>query len=100
MSEKIQIEQSNSRRGQYRVILNVTEDYSVGTICSPADLQSAVFQIQQALNSETKKEQIVSGLNVFLSDSERETFVALLNKINDPQYITKLVLQTYGPVDE
>jgi len=100
MSEKIQIIKSESRRGCYRVILNVNEDYSVGSVCSPAELQSAVFQIQQALNTEVKKNQIIAGMGVFLSDSERETFVELLNKIDDPQYIQNLVSQVYNQPGE
>ncbi len=91
---KAYIDKSLSRNGCFRMISNINEDYSIGVILTPAELQELQFDIKSALSKQDIHNKLEVELPAFLSEDETIVFMKLLKKISDYDYLTELINET------
>lgn len=55
MSQKAYVVQSETQPGKFRLVINVTDEYSTGTVLSQGELSQLFYEIKNLLDSQSQE---------------------------------------------
>lgn len=55
MSQKAYVVKSETQPGKFRLVINVTDEYSTGTVLSQGELSQLFYEIKNLLDSQSQE---------------------------------------------